>query len=129
MEASSPELKAGHMSPGNIMNKNKLIDLFVANIANSVVHKILEKAIDKEEIAERYSKEIKNSWEIAKKYREKINPVNSPLPDKDIEEIRKRIENKVKRELKLRIEKGYENINLELVKDFVEETLKEMGVI
>jgi len=36
--------------------------------------------------------------------------------------------NNVKSELNIRIEKGYENINLSLVKGFVEKTLNEMDV-
>ena len=52
-------------------NRNKLIDLFIGNISNSVVHEILEKAIDNEEISRRYEKELTTSLEIAKKYREK----------------------------------------------------------
>ena len=69
-------------------NRNKLIELFVSNLTNAVVHDILEKAITIEEIANRYRKEIINSFEIAKRYREKINPVNSNLPDKDKEYIK-----------------------------------------
>ena len=33
-------------------NRNQLIELFIGNIANSIVHRILEKAIDKQEIAD-----------------------------------------------------------------------------
>lgn len=64
-------------------NKNKLIELFIGNISNAIVHNILEKAIDKEEIAEKYRKELITSFEVAKKYREKINPINTPLPIKE----------------------------------------------
>lgn len=111
------------------MNRNKLIEVFISNLTNAVVHQILERAIDKQEISEVYNKEVKNSWEIAKKYREKINPVNRALPDRDIEEIKRKVTNKVKAELKLRIDKGYENINLSLIPEFVESSLKEMRVI
>ena len=110
------------------MNKNKLIEVFSSNLANAVIHQILEKAIDKSEIAKRYSKEVKNSRDIAKKYREKINPANENLPDKDSEEIKRKIANKVKAELKLRIDKGYENIDISLVEEFVEKALKETGI-
>lgn len=48
------------------MNRNKLLTLFVSNLSNAVVHKILENAIDIPEISERYNKEIINSWNIAK---------------------------------------------------------------
>lgn len=109
-------------------NRNKLLELFISNIANAIIHKILEKAIDKPDISEKYNKEIKNSWEIAKRYREKINPVNKKLSDKDIEEIKRKVINKVKSELIIRIDRGYENINLSLVEEFVEKFLSEMNV-
>ena len=111
------------------MNRNKLIEVLISNLTNAVVHQILEKAIDKYEISERYNKEVKNSWEIAKKYREKINPVNESLPERDIEEIKKKVITKVKTELRLRIQRGYENINISLVEELVEKSLKELKVI
>lgn len=110
------------------MNRNKLLALFVSNLSNVIIHKILEKAINIPEISERYNKEIINSWDIAKKYREKINPVNRGLTEKDIQEVKKKIINKVESELKIRIDKGYENIDLDIVGDVVEESLKEMKV-
>ena len=72
-------------------NKNKLIELMVGNLANAVLHKILERAIDNIDISSKYLKEIDNSWEVAKRYREKINPASSLLPNKDIEYIKNRI--------------------------------------
>ncbi len=110
-------------------NRKKLIDLFIGNISNSIIHKILEKAIDKEEISVKYSKELITSWEIAKEYRKKINPVNSPLPDKDIEYVKNRIKNKVRSELMLRILKGYKNIDLGLIEELIDKDLREMKVI
>jgi len=71
---------------------------------------------------------IKKS-EIAKKYREKINPINRNLPGKDTGKIKKKVINKVRNELRLRIDKGYENINLSLVDEFVENALKKMEII
>jgi len=111
------------------MNRNKLIEVLISNLTNAVVHQILELAIDKQEISEVYNKEFKNSWEIAKRYREKINPVNKSLPARDIEEINRKVINRVKTELKLRIEKGYENIDISLVPEFVEKSLKELKVV
>jgi|GEM_PF-1294394 len=110
------------------MNRNKLIELFCANLASAVIHQILEKAIDIQEIAEKYVKEVKNSWEIAKSYRQKINPINNSLSDRDIEEIKAKITNKVKTELRLRIERGYKNIDLSLVEEFVEKSLSELKI-
>jgi len=150
------------------MNRNRLLDLFASNLANVVVHKILEKAIDRPEIIDFYNqkhdvpprlksrglkrhscfgwsrndhtlkgvvfcqvpwhKEVKNSFEIAKRYREKINPADKTLPVHDIR-IREKIINKVKAELSLRIQKGYTNIDLSLVERLVDEYLKEFGII
>ena len=112
-----------------VQNRNKLIELFIGNISNSIVHDILEKAISKEmEVASRYRKELKTSLEVAKKYREKINPLNRTLPIKDISYIKTKIINKVRAELMLRISKGYKNIDLELIPSLIDKILKETGV-
>ena len=86
-------------------NRNKIIDLFIGNIANVVIHKILEQAVDDELLRKYYDKELLNSAEIGRRYREKINPINKPLPKKDIEHIKSKVINKVNSELNLRIEK------------------------
>lgn len=112
-----------------VQNRKKLIDLFIGNVSNFIIHEILEKAIDNKELSNRYNKELLNSLKIAKNYREKINPIKNILPDKDIRYIKKRLTNKVKSELRIRIKKGYQNINLNLVEELVDKALKEMGVI
>lgn len=112
-----------------VQNRNKLIDLFIGNISNAVIHQILEKAIEVEEISNKYVKESNISLNKAKEYREKINPVNRPLPYKDINYIKDKIINKVKAELNLRIEKGYENIDLDLVSELVDKMLKDMVIV
>lgn len=111
------------------MNRNKLVNLFISNLANVIVHKVLEKAIDKPEIVNVYAKEGKNSFEIAKRYREKINPIDKTLPSHDIEDLREKIINKVKVELNSRIKRSYTNINLSLVEELVDKSLKELKVI
>jgi ubiquinone biosynthesis protein Coq4 len=111
------------------MNRNKLLNLFISNLATAIVHKVLERAIDKPEITEFYHKEVKNSWEIAKNYRAKINPANNALPVHDISELRAKIIIKAKAELNLRIAKGYTNIDISLVERFVDDSLKELGVV
>ena len=111
-----------------VQNRKKLIDLFIGNISNSIVHKILEKAIDNKEIVNKYIKEQNVSLEIAKRYREKINPANTILPHRDVVYIKNRIKNKVKAELTLRISKGYKNINLELVEEMVNKVLKDTTI-
>ncbi len=110
-------------------NRNKLIELFIGNIANTVAHRILEKAIDKVEIAQRYRKELIASLEIAKRYRQKINPVNSSLPEKDMSYIKEKIIRRVKSELLNRISQGYENINLDNIEEHLNEVLKETNII
>jgi len=62
------------------MNRNQLIERFISNLTNSIVHQVLEKSINNKEITEKYNKEFRNSWQQAKNYREKINPVNKNLP-------------------------------------------------
>lgn len=108
--------------------RKKLIELFIGNISNSILHKVLEKAIDNEEITSKYKKETDVSQKLAKQYREKINPTNTTLPEKDTARIRTKIINKIRSELLLRISKGYQNINLDLVKKLVDKALKDMGI-
>jgi len=110
-------------------NRNKLIELFISNIYNAIVHEILRKAINQEELFNKYNKELLNSLEIARRYRDKINPINTALPYKDIFYIKNKIINKVKAELSLRISKDYKNINLNLIKPLVDKYLKETNVI
>lgn len=112
-----------------VQNRNKLIDLFIGNISNSIIHEILEKAVDDKELANRYNKELITSFNIAKKYREKINPIKCPLLNKDIEYIRIKITNKVRAELLLRISKGYGGINLGLVDELVNKALRDTNVV
>jgi hypothetical protein len=59
-------------------NRGQLIEIFISNLANSIVHQILEKATNEPAYIERYDKEMKNSCQLAKNYRDKINPVNKP---------------------------------------------------
>lgn len=58
-----------------------------------------------------------------------INPISSNFPEKDIVYIKTKISQKANSELKLRISKGYENINLDLVNNVINEILQEMNVI
>ena len=109
-------------------NKNKLIQLFIGNVYNAIVHEILEKAIDLEEIKNKYHKELRTSMDIAKYYRDKINPVDKPLL-KDAKDIKKDIMSRVNNELKIRISKGYKNIDLDSVESTVNKFLKELKVI
>ena len=112
-------------------NRNKLIELFIGNASNSIVHRILEKAIAKErneEISDKYRKELITSFEIAWRYRKGINPVNLPLPKKDILYIKNRIIKKATSELMIRISKGYRNIDIGLVEKEVDDILRKMNI-
>ena len=111
-----------------VQNRNKLIDLFIGNIANAIVHEILENALSSDVVADKYRKELTTSFEIAKKYREKINPINRSLPDRDLEHIKVKIVNRVRVELNIRISKGYKNIDLFLVDELVDKALKDSKV-
>ena len=114
-------------------NRNQFIDIFIGNLTNAIVHEILEKSIiNKEELADKYSNkyrnEVINSYNIAKRYREKINPLNKPLPIKDITHIKDKIKNKVNLELQTRINNGYKNINLDLINQEIDNKLKDLKI-
>ena len=110
-----------------VQNRNKFIGLLIGNISNAIVHEILEKTVSsKPEISIKYKKEIRNSFEIAKIYRSKINPVNKSLPEKDVQDIKNRIKRIVTNELKLRISKGYKGISLDLIDITIDKKLKEL---
>ncbi|MBU1201587.1 MAG: hypothetical protein KJ583_06770 [Nanoarchaeota archaeon] len=108
--------------------KNKLMNLFIGNVSNAATHIILEQAIEDENIRKHYDKESLTSLNIAKRYREKINPKNKAIPDKDLLDVKNRIKRKVGAELNLRISKGYKNINLELVEPIINHLLKEVNM-
>ena len=110
-------------------NRNKLIEIFIGNLSNAVLHKILENAINNKEVETRYKQESITSLALAKKYREKINPLQIPLPLKDTANIKSKVTRKVKAELLLRMSKGYENINISLIEPLIEEALKETNVV
>lgn len=108
------------------LNRKKLVKLFIGNVSNAVLHKILEEAVEDGAIRKYYDKEFLNSLDIAKKYREKINPINSKLPESS--EIKEAIIRKVNNELKVRIAKGYKNIDLSLVELNTNKFLSELKV-
>ena len=82
-----------------VINRKKMIDLFIGNVSNAILHSILEKAVEDNIIRKYYDKEFLNSFEIAKRYREKINPMGSILPEAS--EIKKIVIRKVNNELKI----------------------------
>lgn len=111
------------------MNRNKLVSLFISNLSNAIVHKVLENSIDRKELVQYYHKEIQNSLSIAAKYREKINPLDRLFPDPESQEVREEVIQRARSELTLRISKGYTNIDLSLVEIFVDELLKDLNVL
>lgn len=110
------------------MGRNRNIERLISNLANAVIHQILEKAIDKNELKDYYRNEIINSWKIANLYRQKINPTERNLLEVDVIEIKKKVINRVNAELKTRTDKGYKNIDLRDVEEFVDKALRELNV-
>jgi len=108
------------------ISRKKLINLFIGNISNAAIHRILEQAVEDDIIRKYYDKEFLNSFEIAKRYREQINPIGKVLPEAS--EIKETIVKKVSNELKTRISKGYKNIDLSLVEQTTNNILSELKV-
>ena len=111
------------------MNRNKLMDNFIGNLSNAIVHEILKRAADDEALRSRYLKELTTSMKNALKYRDQINPVNSKLQKKDAEYIKDKIIKKVESKLLKRMDEGYKNVNLNLIEIVVEEFLKQSKII
>ena len=80
-------------------NRPDLIKKFIGVAGNIITHKILVKAELEEDLRNYYAKEIERDIDIALKYRDKINPVNRLLPQKDSGEIKDNILLKVKADL------------------------------
>ena len=112
----------------SLKNSNKLIELFIGNIANAIVHSILELAVGAELVADKYRKELASSFEAAKRYREKINPISRMFPDKDVAYIKEKIMARVKSELITRISKGYNNIDLGLIESLTDKALRDVKI-
>ncbi len=108
-------------------NRNKLLGLFVGNLSNAILHKILENAITDKNIANKYEKELTTSFALAMKYREKINP-STALPEKDIEYVKHVIMKRVTAELLLRIARGYTNLSCDSVEEIVDDFLRQAKV-
>lgn len=108
------------------LNRKRLIGLFIGNVSNAILHKILEKAVEDDAVRKYYDKEFLNSFDIARKYRAKINPTDRKLPE--FSEIKKNIINKVINELELRTAKGYKNIDLSSVESVTDNILSELKV-
>lgn len=65
-------------------------------------------------------------YEIAKRYREQINPMSRPFSKEDTEAIKEEIGRRVRNELQIRVSKGYKGIYFELIGPVTENLLKEL---
>ncbi|MAF99432.1 MAG: hypothetical protein CMH61_02365 [Nanoarchaeota archaeon] len=109
-------------------NRNKLIQLFIGNVVNVVVHRILERATQEEILRKRYDKESLVSFNVAQRYRNNIHPVQRELPEHDKAKIREEVIRRVKNELHIRISKEYKGINLQNLESTVDKVLQELLV-
>jgi len=109
-------------------NRNKILQLMISNLVNAVVHKVLEETVKEEILRDHYNQEGLISLDVAKRYREKINPVQRGLPEKDLEKIKEEVLRKAKKELRLRVSKGYQEIDLSLADKVLEEVLLELRI-
>ena len=108
-------------------NRNKLLDLLIGNLSNSIIHSILGKSCDLHK--DKYNKESISSLQKSIIYRNKINPTSKPLLDADAEYIKPRLKNKITSELLKRIALNYQNINLSLIDPEINSTLKKLNII
>jgi len=107
-------------------NRNQLIEHLIGNLSNYIIHSILEKS--NTQYKEKYAKEGLTIFEISKKYREKINPLNNPFPITDIKYIKDKITKRATAELSLRIFKGYKDIDLSLINLEIDKILKNLNI-
>lgn len=112
------------------MSKNKpdLIKKFIGVASNVITHKVLIKAELEEDLRNYYTKEIERDIDIALEYRNKINPANRLLPQKDSKEIKESIMSKVKAELLKRVDKGYK-VDISKIDEEIDNFLKENNVV
>ncbi len=109
-------------------NRPDIIKRFIGVASNIITHKVLIKAELEKDLRNYYTKEIERDIDIALKYRNKINPVNRMLPQRDSKEIKENILLKVKAELQKRVDKGYK-VNLSKIDEEIDNFLKEQNVV
>jgi hypothetical protein len=105
-------------------NRNDLIKRFIGVASNTITHRMLLKSEIDADLREYYNNEASRDKDIALEYRNKINPKVYFLPQKDSEEIKSKIKQRVKLELLKRSEKGYK-IRFELLDEEVISFLNE----
>lgn len=111
-----------------VHNRNKLLTLLIGNLVNAVVHRVLEEATTEEILRKRYDKESLVSYEVAKRYREQINPLQRCLSPEDAGQIRKEVIRRAYQELQTRISKGYQDVDITLIEPVLQKLLKELRV-
>ena len=102
--------------------------LLIGNLTNVVVHRVLEKSVKEEILRNHYDKESLVSLEVAKRYRDQINPIERALPDIDVKEIEEGIMKRARSELQLRISRGYQRIQLDTIKAILKQVLQELKI-
>ncbi|MBI4139393.1 hypothetical protein HY483_00340 [Candidatus Woesearchaeota archaeon] len=110
-------------------NRNKIIDIFVGNTVNAIVHVILQQSISDEDVSKKYLEEVRTSLKSAKKYREKVNPINTVFQRIEAENLKIIIQRKVEKKLHKRIAKGYKDIAIGTVEENVVKILQELKVL
>ncbi|MBI2558495.1 hypothetical protein HYW20_04185 [Candidatus Woesearchaeota archaeon] len=108
-------------------NRPDIIKRFIGVASNIITHKVLIKTELEKDLRNYYTKEMERDIDIALKYRNKINPVNRMLPQRDSKEIKENILLKVKAELQKRVDKGYK-VNLSKIDEEIDDFLKEQNV-
>lgn len=85
--------------------------------------------MENEILREHYDRESLSSFEVARRYREKINPVQRELPENDVDKIKEEVFKRAGKELRLRIDKGYEGVKLGLLGEILEKVLEELKIL
>ena len=75
-------------------NRKRLIELFIGNLSNAIVHQICLEATDKKEIAFKYKKELETSFKELKKSGE-IKAIQTDITNvEEVENLIKQIKAK-----------------------------------
>ncbi len=107
-------------------NRNKILDLMTGSLSNAIVHSILELSCDETALKAKYKKEAFNSFQIALEFRNRINPLFRPLPQRPLIEIK--VTRRVEAELNNRIRKGYIGVDVTIIKAQVEKYFQELRI-
>jgi len=106
------------------MNRNKLLKHLVGHLSTAITHRVLQEAIEEEDLRNYYGKEAAHALEKAIEYRNSINP--SVLSTEEANELKQRIIQNVRNELQKRQEKGYTGIDFSRIATVTEELLEKV---